>query len=338
MKSKFLAMKSVYSYFFPEVRELVHFGEKFPNELYLTQTSTKSLRAWVADRFKPELKLTQNPNGTINLDDIHEPVIDRVVKAYKNIVPALKDFCYRYPTAGSSEGIFHILAYLKAKGFGHIFTLKGEYEGYKEYAETLGIKTIEMSYTDLQNAPIGGVIFISNPSAVDGNIIPSGYINDLCEKHKVVLDLAYAGLTCPYKFDISNPNIIAVVMSMSKPYGVFRFRMGGFTFSHFEVKSLYANKWFKDVPRLLTALKIIETIPPGSLYEKYQPIQSKIIDELRRDFNIPINPSDVLLLGWMGGYELKELTKSQKTWLSEYRRGDGYRFCLTPYFERYENE
>jgi len=99
---------------------------------------------------------------------------------------------------------------------------------------------------------------------------------------------------------------------------------------------LYANKWFKDVPRLLTALKIVETIPPGSLYEKYQTIQSRIIDKLREDFSIPINQSDVILLGWIGGYEAKKLTKSQKTWLAEYRRGDGYRFCLTPYFDKME--
>jgi hypothetical protein len=348
----FRPLKAVYSYFFPEVRP---YAQKiYLDELFLTRTLTKDLQL-TASGFDPPLKLPWTGNGEIDLDAIHQPIIDRVVRAYKKLVPALGGFEYRYPTAGSSEGIFHLLAAIKAGKLLYettceppISVLKGEYEGYGEYAKTLGMGMNFTEYTPegaLKCSPWGcyasgsrpRVWFISNPSAINGMIHGNSFINELCDRgHKVILDLAYVGMTKPYEFDVSHKNIIAVVMSLSKPYGVFRFRMGGFTFSRQPIESLFANKWFKDVPALLTALKLVESFPPGSLYERYADLQRLSVEHMRHHTGLPIIKSDVFLLARMRMRSYKSLLPKQKRVVYGFRRGDGFRFCLTPYFEEFE--
>ena len=226
---------------------------------------------------------------------------------------------------------------MRNDGIKNIYVLDGEYEGYKEYSKTLGIHTTEVS----QNADISalekGVFFISNPSARNGNIIPNKFINDICDSgHKVVLDLAYVGMTKQNMFDVSHENISQVFMSLSKPYGVFRFRIGGFEFSREPIESLYGNKWFKDVPSLLTALKLVEEIPPGSLNGKYSAIQKEIITKINENHDLDITPSDVFLLGHMEKTQALKLDKYHSSIVNQFIRGDYLRFCLTPYFEEYE--
>ena len=331
-------MKSVYTYFFPEVRKLIHFDAKIPNEIYLNSTSKIKVGKILNKLFKKNLNLPPTNKKTIDLDMIHEVIINNIIYEYRNLVPSLKSFTCRYPTAGSSEGIFHLLAMLKSSGINTIYVLNGEYEGYKEYGNSLGIKTIEI-YPEKQNLSKlkKGVWFISNPSARDGNIISNEFINKICNLgHKVILDLAYLGSTKYYKFDIHNNNIIAVVMSFSKPYGVFRFRIGGFAFTRNPIPSLYANKWFKDIPSLFVSLKLVEEIKPGSLYKKYSKIQKKIIDRINKEFKLGMRVSDALLLGYLTEEDTKKLTKEQLSLIEQFKRGNSYRFCLTLYYESYE--
>jgi hypothetical protein len=181
--------------------------------------------------------------------------------------------------------------------------------------------------------------FLSNPSARDGNILPEALIPSLCDRgDKVVLDLAYAGSTRPYEFDLRHPNIIATVLSASKPYGVFRFRAGGFTLSRDEIPSLYGNKWFKDITRLFDALVLAERLPPGTLAERYQPLQAGIVELLRAETGIPFLASDALLLAHLPLEAPTALSDGQQSLIAPFRRGSGYRFCLTPYFEHAERE
>ncbi|MDA2922747.1 aminotransferase class I/II-fold pyridoxal phosphate-dependent enzyme [Patescibacteria group bacterium AH-259-L07] len=336
---KLRALKAVYSYFFPEVRPLIHLGDKISDELFLTSTSQKKASTLLKRlSFKKPLEVPATPEGNIDLDMIHVPIIARIVDAYTPYIPALKDFSHTYPTAGSSPGIFHLLALLKTKGIDSIYVLEGEYEGYKEYGKTLGVKVVEINpdITDIGELK-SGFWFISNPSARDGNIIPNEFITSLCNAgHTIILDFAYVGSTRPYTFDVSHENIFAIVMSFSKPYGVFRFRIGGFAFSRKPIPSLYGNKWFKDIGRLLIALKIVEELSPGVLYTKYRLIQEKIIQEINKDFGLGLRASDALLLGYLIQDDIIKYPKSLLDMIRPFKRGGGYRFCLTPYFEEYE--
>lgn len=338
---KFKAMKAVYCYYFPEVRPQVAAVDQLPNKdkLFLTTTRIKeAINILQPLNFQPPLNLPVTSDGTIDLDMLHIPIIERVVQSYKQTVPNLVDFTYCYPTSGSSEGIFHYLVYLKVKGVDKIYTLEGEYEGYREQGKNIGIQTEEIDPNLVNIKRLKpGYWFISNPSARNGNILDDYFIEKLCQAgHKVVLDLAYVGSTKFKQFDVRDKNIEGVVMSFSKPYGVFRKRMGGFLFSRYPLQTLYGNKWFKDIERLLMTLKVAEEIGPNFLYERYQHLQKRIIEEINKDFNLGIKASDALLLGYLNETDFLKLNEDQKKIVTPFRRGTGYRFCLTPYYETIE--
>ncbi len=329
------AMKSVYCYFFPEVRTVLREVEgRLPDDMYLVTTPAENVYRSLEHLFNPPLVIPATKEGYVDLDEIHVPVIDRITSAYSAIVPGLKDFKYRYPTAGSSEGIREILKKAQTNGTNAINVLDGEYEGYGEYAKAYGMAVNHCDPSDYEEP---GTWFISNPSAVDGNIIPNDRVTALCDSgHKVVLDLAYVGATRPYEFDVSHENVSAVVMSFSKPYGVFRFRIGGIVFSRDEIPSLYGNKWFKDTLRLCQALKLAEDVGPHALYPKYRPVQEEIIGDVNKEFRLGIKPSDSLLLGHLNSEDSDGLSTEQLDLIGPFKRGSGYRFCFTPYFEEKE--
>lgn len=332
----FDAMKAVYCYHFPEVRDLLReVQSSLPDDLFFVTTSADSI---ALENIAKILKIPATKDGRVDLDEIHVPIIERIIKAYQGVVPALGDFTYRYPTSGSSEGLFHILTKARTDGVKTINVLLGEYEGYEAQAANLKMKVNKVDLDRTNPADVKpGLWFISNPSARDGNIISNEVITDICDNgHKVVLDLAYVGATRPYQFDVSHENVESVVMSFSKPYGVFRFRIGGFAFARNEVPSLYGNKWFKDVTRLFQALAIAERIGPTKLYEKYSAVQKGIVEKLNGSFGLGLHASDSFLLAHLNPGDDKALTEEQLKLISPYKRGRGYRFCLTPYFETEE--
>jgi hypothetical protein len=174
------AMKAVYCYFFPEVRPLLHEVEsKVPDDLFLVTTPAEEVHKSLESLFSPALDVPATPKGCVDLDEIHIPIIERIVRAYSHLVPALAGFKYSYPTPGSSEGIFKLLTKLKVDGCEAINVLDGEYEGYGEYAGPEDLKmrvnTVNPEKTDPAKLE-PAVWFISNPSARDGNIIQNKFI------------------------------------------------------------------------------------------------------------------------------------------------------------------
>jgi len=317
---KIRAMKSVYSYYFPEIRETID--------------------GLVKTNFHETFLQSINPG----LDDFHLKIIDQYQEFIKPYLPSLADFKFRYFTNGSSEGIFHLLVYLKINYPDlPIYVFKGEYEGYGQYAKQLNKEIVEVDFDIDPKTLNKGFWFISNPSARNGEIIPNKRINKICDAgHKVILDGAYVGLTKIYEFDLKNKNIFAYISSLSKPLGLFYYRIG-FVFCREEIKTLYPNIWFKNIFSLLIASEIFKKFNCDYFYNKYRPLQLKIIKEIGEETGLPIKASEALLLGFMdknetgkgflhllrfgrndGVNELNELDK--------YKRGEYYRFCLTPYF------
>ncbi|MBU0616055.1 MAG: aminotransferase class I/II-fold pyridoxal phosphate-dependent enzyme [Nanoarchaeota archaeon] len=302
------AITTVYSYRFPEVRELIdQVTTPFPHDVFLSATE---------------------PTGA--LDNFDQPIIDKVVDFYAAQAD-LAQFGFRYPTSGTEEGIREVLTWLQAKGVKQIYVLKGEYEGYKAVGATRCMETVEVPADVNTKTLAPGYFFISNPSARDGNILPNDFINDICEAgHKVFYDMAYLGSTAPHEFDLSHPNIFAAVVSMSKPYGLFYDRIG-FTFAKEAVPALYGNKWFKSILGLLIAEKIVDTLEPDTLYNHYRPRQEAIVAGINEDTGLALKPSDALLLAYA-----REVAPEVQPLVQRFQRGDGYRFCLTPYYRRLE--
>jgi hypothetical protein len=295
-EEKLKATRTVYCYYFPEIREIIDQAVKeYPHKVFLSSI---------------------NPG----LDNFHIPIIEKFVQYNKKLVFGLNNFPFKYFTEGSRQGIFHLLVELKVKEPNILFyTLKGEYEGYKEYAVRLGIKVQEISEDEDFSKLESGVFFISNPSGRDGNIIPNQLIEGICKYHRVIYDIAYLGLTKEHNFDVSYPNIIAVLASMSKSFGMYYYR-AGFAFTKEPMETLIANKWFKNIFSLIITEKVLDNIKPQQFYEKYHLLQEKIIFNLNEKYNLSLKASDVFLLA------------NTKSYIEPFMRDKFCRLCLTPYF------
>lgn len=313
MNKEFKAITTVYSYYTPEIRDLIdNLVKNYPHDVFL-----KSV--------------------TPGLDDFHQPVIDKLIAYHKSDVPDLDKFQFRYPTSGSEEGIREYMTQLQSKGVKRVYMLKGDYEGYREVAKTRGLETIEVDYGTDYTQVEPGHWFLSNPSARDGNILSDEEVNKICEAgHKIFYDLAYLGATDFHRFDLSHPNIIAAVVSFSKPYGLFYYRIG-FTFTKEEIPSLYANKWFKNIYGLLIAEKILEKVNQKEYAFKYKKVQASIIEKVNQEFNLGLRSSDAFLLAYLPEADAQKLSPEQLKLIERFKRNDNYRFCLTSYFQEQEN-
>ena len=306
---KIKAINSVYAYYYLEVRKTV---EK------------------VIKKFSQDILLKSIFPG---LDNYHIPFVEKFVSCSAKYQIGLNGFENKYFVNGSTEGIFHLLVDAVFHNQDKpIYIFKGEYEGYREYAKNIGGIVTEIDInSDPKNLPLGRW-FISNPSAIDGNIIKNQIIKKLCDLgHEVILDISYIGTTKQFRIDLSHPNIIAVLASMSKPFGLFYYRIG-ITFTRKPMMTLYPNKWFKNILSITIGETLLDKFGIGYFYGKYRPFQKKAIEMLSKEIGIKVFPSDILLLAHLPVEKAKKLTIKQKELLSKYSRGDGYRFCLTPYF------
>lgn len=299
---KVMPLKAVYAYYFPEVRTIIDkIASNYPHETFLQSV-------------KP------------GLDDYHRPVIESYLNHFENQLADLKIFPYQYVTNGASEGIFHILAQIAASDNQKpLYVLDGEYEGYVGYGANLGLHfNVIQETSDFKNAR-PGIVFISNPSARDGNIINNDEINEACEAgHKIIYDATYVGLTDPHLFDLENKNIIAVLISLSKPFGLYYHRIG-FTFTRGEMKTLEVNKWFKNILSLRIAKDVLDGIGETELVKKYRSLQLSAVKQMEEELEIHAKPSQALLLANAKNGTVPET-------FDNYSRHHNYRFCLTPYF------
>lgn len=232
-KQKTEPLETVYSCFFPEVQAIV---ENFQKRL-----DYKFLRL----------------NANHDLDNLASPLFDLYQEKMEADNQAKNWPKNRYYVNGSSEALFHLVAHTNQKNL-PFYQLNGEYQGYNAYAETLGREFINVSHDpkEIRNLE-PGIFFVSNPSAVHGNILKEELFEAILENHQVVLDLAYLGMTEGINFDLGHKNILAVVASMSKPFGLYYFRIG-FCWSKEELPSLYGNKWFKNANSILLGQEVLQ--------------------------------------------------------------------------------
>jgi len=295
------------------------------------------VRALIDDLVEPYPHDVFRKSVSGGLDDIHEPIIEKLAIRWDSVLRGLHRFPHRYFTAGSEEGIREFLSYLALTGAEEINVLAGDYEGYEAVATTRGIVTHTWPVGHLARNIPRGWWFVSQPSARDGNILPDGTLTDICNAgHKVFLDLSYLGTTDESRFHVDHPNIKAVALSFSKPFGLFYYRIG-FLFSRVPLQSLEANRWFKNVFSLLVAERVIDRLGPQWPALQFKHAQRKIVDYVAAKTGIPLHASDTFLLAHMSAAEADALDTQRRLITMPFRRADSYRFCLTPYFMERED-
>jgi len=300
--------------------------------LVLPETREMTRRLWAE---RPEV-LYENAYEE-SQDLAHVALFERWSNWVSPLVTGLPDYRHRYATNGSSEAIREsIWSLAKAahdsgrRACLHVFT--GEYEGYTAYARAAGIAVLtydRATWSDIAFAPDAvHRWYVSQPSATDGNVW-SGFLEFLramAERDiEVAVDLAYVGATDrPLSVDVSLPNVAYVFFSLSKVFGVFYHRVGG-VFSRTPMLGLEGNKWFKNMFSLYLGASLIDETPsPVMLPAKYRHVQTEACEILSARHGIPLAPSDVLLLA----------TTPPGDYPAAFRRGTGYRYCLTPTMDR----
>lgn len=321
-------MQAVYSYPFPEVRAVLD-RHKLPAAFMLNTLPVEKAQEYLSDyNFTPRLKLPVGPDGALDLDELHVPVIARIRQHLNVLLPGLDSFTNAYPTPGSSQAMFTLMAEWKAKGeLTSLAVLEGEYEGYAAYAESLNIPVTVYHDLAVTTPKTGEMWFISNPSAIDGNLInPAKWTAFVAAGHQIVYDAAYIGLITEGTVEVSAPNIRAVLVSPSKVFGVFRYRHTGLCFTRQAVSALYGTKWFKDIPALIDTLLLYETFAPCEIPKRYKAVQNKLCAALSSVVGGDVQASDTLLLAHTEGPVKPNYRKYS-------RRENAYRFGLTKLFE-----
>jgi histidinol-phosphate/aromatic aminotransferase/cobyric acid decarboxylase-like protein len=208
----------------------------------------------------------------------------------------------------------------------------GEYEGYAAYARAAGIDVIahdRSAWASVTYSPDAvHRWYVSQPSAIDGNNwseLPQ-FLQDMERRGiEVAIDLAYVGAAADQPtIDLAPPNVPHVFFSLSKVFGVFYHRIGGML-SRTPMLGLEGNKWFKNVFSLYLGSTLIrDTASPTTLPRKYQRLQAEACRMLCERHGIPLAPSDVILLA----------SSPPGPYPAAFRRGAGFRWCLTPTMDR----
>jgi len=304
---------AVYGLVLPETRAMVaRLWAERPNELYETPYEDRQ-------------------------DLAHVVFLDAWQSWVGSDVHGLRELAHRYVTNGSSEairesvwGLAHDAAASGQAPAIHVFA--GEYEGYAAYARAAGIPVVAHdrdASTDVHYAPQTlHRWYVSQPSAIDGNACAD--FPDFLEATRragveVAVDLAYVGATPQLpRIDLASPNVRFVFFSLSKIFGVFYHRVGG-VLSRSPMLGLEGNKWFKNIFSLYLGTSLIrETAGPTVLPARYEPVQAEACRLLCARHGIPLRASDVILLA----------STPAGPYPAAFRRGDGYRWCLTPTMDR----
>jgi len=277
----------------------------------------------------------------------HEAFIERWMAWAAPVVTIdAAGFPWRYPTAGGSEALFHVIAAhgnrARVEHFNpevHVFA--GEYEGYKAYAEACGIAVVEHPRTDWQavgrTLPATALFCLSQPSAIDGNVWPHAneFLSLLAaagEHPRVLLDVTYVGsIAEPPSMRIAadGPSVQALAFSLSKPFGVYYDRIGG-VLCRKAMPSLFGNQWFKNLTSLQLGQALLECHDVFDLPRRYKSVQHEAAARIGRRLGLTLAPCDVSVLA-----QANAEATTDRALAAFLRRPAGdhnasLRLCLTP--------
>jgi hypothetical protein len=277
----------------------------------------------------------------------HEAFIERWM-AWASPVVAIDaaGFSWRYPTAGGSEALFHVIAAYGNRARGerfhpevHVFA--GEYEGYKAYAEACGIAVIKHPRANWESVaralPATALFCLSQPSAIDGNVWPEAnaflsLLGAASEQPRVLLDITYVGsiAEAPHaRIAADSPSVQALAFSLSKPFGVYYDRIGGMLCRK-AMPSLFGNQWFKNLTSLQLGQALLDRHNVFDLPRRYRSIQREAAARVGRNLGLMLTPCDVSVLAQADAH-----ATADRALVAFLRRPAGdpdasLRLCLTP--------
>lgn len=308
-------LATVYSYYQPEVRHGVD--------------------AWLKEQEGLAHQLLVS-NLYPGLDEMHLGLVEAFKRAHTAQVSGWDALPHVAPTAGSSEGLFHLLSWWASHQKGApLYQLEGEYQGYQAYARALGqeVQSVPALAESVRVLP-PGLFLCSHPSARDGEQLADELLNAMSEQHHLLLDLAYAGMSESLQVRLEQLAPWAVVCSLSKPLGLYYHRVG-LCFTREPLPSLYGTRWFKHAPSILLGEYLLQHLDLSELRARRQREQREAVRRCSEDLGIELLPSSVWLLARLPAEQAGLIPEATPAGL---RRAGGLRVCLTDYLMRAERE
>lgn len=318
----------------PEIAKFIG-GLTFDPEINNTIISDDRARHLLLEGgFEHGARLEMSMDGGIDPLELTRQVTKRLIEIENTLLPGLSEFKYRFATnSGATDGINEVMVGLLAENaITKVGIIKGDYKGYIGAASAKGIEIQNVGSLEEVGEPEDGVVwFVSNPSAINGNLHDSEVWEEFLDAgHKVVVDAAYIDLTLEgNSVDVSSPNIIAVITSPSKPFGLVLDKHPGFVYTREKHAGLHLQKKFNGVPRLLTIMEVRlqEEFGPHKIASLHRPAQLAICQDMSAVANGEVLPSDATLMAHATGI-LSQDFDSYRT-VNFHERESDYTFRLT---------
>lgn len=246
------------------------------------------------------------------------------------------NFPFFYPTAGASEPLRHLIFSMNVGyggGISKVHFFDGDYEGYKAMAEASRNKIVVHRREDWREVRasmgIGDLFFISQPSAIDGNVWAEfNEFAAMMPRNSIVADVTYVGAVprraLAERIDLNARSIRNVVFSLSKPFGVYYDRIGG-VWCREEDLGLFGNRWFKNLTSLALGTALLKARHVFYLPERYRLAQEEATGKLSAVTDVDLKPSDVFILA----HGQTDRSSEMIDYLRRPANG-GVRVCLTP--------
>ncbi len=131
----------------------------------------------------------------------------------------LESFSEKYICNGNTDAINHVFL---QKKFNKVYTLDNEYSYYGYLCQQLGIEKVIFTANSIDKITQDDIVFISIPNSYDGSIGErSTIVQQLQERNiNLFIDVAYCGLTSPFKIHIANAGNTIFAFSFSKTLGL----------------------------------------------------------------------------------------------------------------------
>jgi hypothetical protein len=233
-----------------------------PKYKLVTSPLLPSLRQFLSSTHALQL-LDQSESGRGEARNLYEAIKGKMPKWLNNHVD-LAEFPNIYQTAGISGGIESWLLHEQRP----LNIIRGDYR----WPGLLHNKFITLEHWADFN---GGVLYISNPSAIDG-----GWIEDwgdfLEAEIPHVIDMAYLGTAKP-KYLQTSYSTEMVFYSLSKTFGLHSFR-SGWVFSRKRIDHLEAlnEAGYLSFPGLYLSNKIANELEPDYLFKSLRQAQARL--------------------------------------------------------------
>lgn len=234
----------------------------------------------------------------------------------------LSDFPYCYPSHGTTDAIHHWIM-TEDRGYQH---MEGEYE-YPALCGLSGFSICDVpgQYMDPEtnragkpNRPKPNIpLFISIPSAADGNIFYPG-VDNWKVKPPVILDCTYISATKADKIEVPSTTE-QIFFSFSKGFGAIGQRMG-LVYTKKPHASLHRLRKYENwnYGSVMTMKLLMQTFAVDEMWNTYKDRQTEICNEYG------FKPSSVFYIA-----TTKDLYYNKRRRM---RWNDDARICLTPLF------